>query len=440
MKRSFRILSLLLALIFILSLAPLAAFADGEDTEMTEEQLLLLKKKQEEEEEKEAAAAAAAAAVNNAPAPLQAPAQGAAPPPLQAPAQGAAPATVIPDNPAGGTVDEVKTGETMDTNNGEITTNNGEVTTNNGEVTNNEFDVDTNNGTVTNNDGTVTNNNGEVTNNNGGVTNNDGLVVTNNGEITNNDGIVGENTHTITNNSGLILANEGTVSINTGAVRNRDTGIVDYNAGGTVEGGTVNHDGYGLTVSGLPEGATATVSGTDVVTQGDTSFAPKETEDLKVSVSKKKGYKLDVSAGETSYTKTETDAGWTVSFGTVLGNLKVMLSKILNCGPVMVIDHPTVDEQYMDFIRSVVKKIKEAPKNTTVEVDAGPWLSYRTEVFQALAERTDVSLRTTYRRDGKLMRFTIPAGTDVVGAVGRRVVVEYPDLAKLLDITPETLK
>ncbi|MCR5577255.1 MAG: hypothetical protein K6F56_09630 [Oscillospiraceae bacterium] len=94
------------------------------------------------------------------------------------------------------------------------------------------------------------------------------------------------------------------------------------------------------------------------------------------------------------------------------------------------------DDQYMGFIDSVVGKIAQAPENGTVEIDAGVWQSYRTEVFQALAKRPDVTLKTTYKGAGGLMSFTIPAGADVLGAVGRRTVVTFAELAALLGVTP----
>ena len=344
MKKSLRILSLLLALVFLLSLAPMAAFADGEDVgELTEEELLRLQQEEEEERrrrEEQEAAAAAARLLQAAPAPAAAPVVSVPAPAGQ---------TVIP---AGTTVDEVTSGEVIDTNNGTVTNNNA-----GGEI---EF----NTGTVTNNQGTV-----------------------------------------------------------------------NFNAGGTVNGGTVKNDGYGLNLNNFLGSTDRAFYGTGVVANSDktAAFVPKKTSDLAVVFDHQDGCDMIVENGGVGYSAVYNAGVWMVSFDKVVNNLKIFFSKAIE-------RKPTLDEQYMDFINSVVRKIREAKKNSTVEIDAGYWLSYRTEVFQALADRPDVSLRTTYRRDGKIMRFTIPAGTDVLTAVYPEVVVEYPKLAELLHITPEQVK
>ena len=386
MKKSLRILSLLLALVFLLSLAPMAAFADGEDVgELTEEELLRLQQEEEEERrrrEEQEAAAAAARQLQAAPAPAAAPVVSVPAPVGQ---------TVIP---AGTTVDEVTSGEAIGTNNGTVTTNNGFIDTNNGTVTTNEETgkIDTNNGTVETNKGQIDTNNGTVTNNNAG----------------------------------------GEIEFNTGTVNG---GTVKYNAGGTVNGGRVENDGYGLNLNNFLGSTDRTFYGTGVVANSDktAAFVPKKTSDLAVVFDHQDGCDMYVENGGVGYSAVYNAGVWIVSFDKVVNNLKIFFTKA--------VEHkPTLDELYMDFINSVVRKIREAEKNSTVEIDAGYWLSYRTEVFQALADRPDVSLRTTYRRDGKIMRFTIPAGTDVLTAVYPDVVVEYPKLAQLLHITPEQVK
>ena len=403
MKKSLRILSLLLALVFLLSLAPMAAFADGEDGQLTEEELLRLQQEEEERRrrEEQEAAAAAARQLQAAPAPAAAPV-------VSVPASGGQ--TVIPDNPAGTTVDEVTSGEVMDTNNGTVTTNNGIIDTNNGTVTTNEFK------TVNNSDtGTVTTNNLTISTNNGTVTTNNFLINTNTGTVT-------------TNNAG------GEIEFNTGTVTNNQ-GTVNFNAGGTVNGGTVKNDGYGLYLNNFLGSTDRTFYGTGVVANSDktAAFVPKKTSDLAVVFDHQEDCDMYVENGGVGYSAVYNAGVWIVSFDKVVNNLKIFFTKAVE-------RKPSLDEQYMDFINSVVRKIREAEKNSTVEIDAGYWLSYRTEVFQALADRPDVSLRTTYRRDGKTMRFTIPAGTDVLTAVYPEVVVEYPKLAELLHITPEQVK
>ena len=425
MKKSLRILSLLLALVFLLSLAPMAAFADGEDVgELTEEELLRLQQEEEEERrrrEEQEAAVAAARQFQAAPAPAAAPV-------VSVPAPGGQ--TVIP---AGTTVDEVTSGEAIGTNNGTVTTNNGFIDTNNGTVTTNEETgkIDTNTGTVTTNEagGQIDYNDGTVTTNNGTVTTNEetGKIDTNNGTVETNKGKIDTNNGTVTNNNA-----GGEIEFNTGTVNG---GTVKYNAGGTVNGGKVENDGYGLNLNNFLGSTDRAFYGTGVVANSDktAAFVPKKTSDLAVVFDHQDGYDMYVENGGVGYSAVYNAGVWIVSFDKVVNNLKIFFSKAIE-------RKPTLDEQYMDFINSVVRKIREAEKNSTVEIDAGYWLSYRTEVFQALADRPDVSLRTTYRRDGKTMRFTIPAGTDVLTAVYPEVVVEFPKLAQLLHITPEQVK
>ena len=371
MKKSLRILSLLLALVFLLSLAPIAAFADGEDGQLTEEELLRLRQEEEERRRREEQEAAAAAARQ-----LQAAPALAAAPVVSVPAPVGQ--TEIPDNPAGTTVDEVKSDEEMGTNNGAVTTNEGSIGTNNGTVTTNEAGgkIDTNNGTVT--------------------------------------------------------TNEGEININTGTVNG---GTVKYNAGGTVNNGTVENNGYGVKLNNFDGNTARNFYGTGVVANSDktAAFVPKKTSDLEVVFQHQDGCDMNIDSGGVGYRYVYNAGVWMVSFDEVVNNLKIFFTKAVD-------REPTLEEQYMDFIYSVARKIREAKKDSTVEIDAGYWLSYRTEVFQALADRPDVSLKTTYRRDGKTMRFTIPAGTDVLTAVYPEVVVEYPKLAELLHITPEQVK
>ena len=446
MKKSLRILSLLLALVFLLSLAPMAAFADGEDVgELTEEELLRLQQEEEEERrrrEEQEAAAAAARQLQAAPAPAAAPV-------VSVPAPGGQ--TVIP---AGTTVDEVTSGEAIGTNNGTVTTNNGFIDTNNGTVTTNEETgkIDTNNGKVTTNEGSIGTNTGTVTTNeaDGEINTNNGKVTTNNGTVTTNNGTVTTNEETgkIDTNNGTVETNKGQIDTNTGTVTNNNAGgeiefntgtvnggTVKYNAGGTVNGGRVENDGYGLNLNNFLGSTDRAFYGTGVVANSDktAAFVPKKTSDLAVVFDHQDGCDMYVENGGVGYSAVYNAGVWIVSFDKVVNNLKIFFSKAIE-------RKPTLDEQYMDFINSVVRKIREAEKNSTVEIDAGYWLSYRTEVFQALADRPDVSLRTTYRRDGKTMRFTIPAGTDVLTAVYPEVVVEFPKLAQLLHITPEQVK
>ena len=178
-------------------------------------------------------------------------------------------ADTVADNPAGTTVTEISTGDTMDTNSGTVTTNNGTVTTNNGTVDTNFGTVTTNNGIVTTNNGTVTTNNGTGTvgTNSGIVTTNNGTVTTNFGTVTTNNGTVEDNANTVEANNNYILGNLGTLKTN--------NGTVEYNPG-TVEtnNGTVNNNDGSVIINNttgiVNEGYAGTNYGT--VKLGDTTW------------------------------------------------------------------------------------------------------------------------------------------------------------------------
>ena len=131
-------------------------------------------------------------------------------------------ADTVADNPAGTTVTEISTGDTMDTNSGTVTTNNGTGT------------VGTNSGIVTTNNGTVTTNFGTVTTNNGTVEDNANTVEANNNYILGNLGTLKTNNGTVEYNPGTVETNNGTVNNNDGSVIiNNTTGIVNEGYAGT---------------------------------------------------------------------------------------------------------------------------------------------------------------------------------------------------------------
>ena len=205
------------------------------------------------------------------------------------------------DTKAGQTVDEIKSGDTMNNNKGTVTTNNGtlkhnlsggEVVTNNKDITTNHTGgtVDTNasTGTITENWGTVNDNSGSIkTNeanpkegkagvvvvNNNSIGTNKGTVETNaeGGKIETNNGTVGEkdengNAVAGTGNNGTIETNNGTV------ISNNEDGTVVTNAkGGEIEtnNGTVGVvDEYETTPNGygkpIPEDGTGNFGNIDI--------------------------------------------------------------------------------------------------------------------------------------------------------------------------------
>ena len=90
------------------------------------------------------------------------------------------------------------------------------------------------------------------------------------------------------------------------------------------------------------------------------------------------------------------------------------------------------EDAFTRFCKNVAKQIREAPENGTVEVDATPWPGFQRRVFQALAERPDVTLTVTVSLNGEAAKLTIPAGLDLLSSVGNAKVTGFEDLAKLL--------
>ncbi|MDY3731411.1 MAG: hypothetical protein SO005_13540 [Candidatus Choladocola sp.] len=75
-----------------------------------------------------------------------------------------------------------------------------------------------------------------------------------------------------------------------------------------------------------------------------------------------------------------------------------------------------VDDSYvisgaMTFVKNIVKMIKEAPENGTVEITTSNFSCYTSFILKELSKRPDVSLKTTFKdKDGNMKTFTIPAG------------------------------
>ena len=62
-------------------------------------------------------------------------------------------------------------------------------------------------------------------------------------------------------------------------------------------------------------------------------------------------------------------------------------------------------------MKNIVKMIKEAPENGTVEITTSNFSCYTSFILKELSKRPDVSLKTTFKdKDGSMKTFTIPAG------------------------------
>ena len=84
---------------------------------------------------------------------------------------------------------------------------------------------------------------------------------------------------------------------------------------------------------------------------------------------------------------------------------------------------------YYLFNKAVVKQIKNAEDGSTVTVDATGWASFMRMVFEALAERPTVTLVVKYGNNKEL---TVPAGADILSAIGDAQDVLFTRLAKLV--------
>ena len=209
------------------------------------------------------------------------------------------------DTKAGQTVDEIKSGDTMNNNKGTVTTNNGNLNHNllGGEVVTNNKDITTNhtggtvktnasNGTITENWGTVNDNSGSIkTNeanpkegkagvvvvNNNSIGTNKGTVETNaeGGKIETNNGTVGKkddngNAVAGTGNNGTIETNNGTVITNneTGTVGEKDengNAVAGTGNNGTIEtnnGTVISNNEDGTVVTNAKGGEIETNNGT----------------------------------------------------------------------------------------------------------------------------------------------------------------------------------
>ena len=84
---------------------------------------------------------------------------------------------------------------------------------------------------------------------------------------------------------------------------------------------------------------------------------------------------------------------------------------------------------YYLFNKAVVKQIRNAEDGSTVTVDCTGWASFMRMVFEALAEHPSVTLVVKYGNNKEL---TIPAGTDILSAIGNAQDVLFTKLAKLV--------
>ena len=94
---------------------------------------------------------------------------------------------------------------------------------------------------------------------------------------------------------------------------------------------------------------------------------------------------------------------------------------------------------YNVFSQNTMKKILEAPAGATVEVTTSRWISFHRMVYQALADRPDVTLTISFldgEYRGNRYRVTIPAGTDTLSLLNGTDYCGFLYLGELFGLTP----
>ena len=93
---------------------------------------------------------------------------------------------------------------------------------------------------------------------------------------------------------------------------------------------------------------------------------------------------------------------------------------------------PALLDPFTQFSMNVAYRIRTAPENGVVEVDADFHPGLQRIVFEALAARPDVTLKLTCRVLGQPTELTVPGGTDLLTPLGTEDVMTFEDMAKVL--------
>ncbi|MCR5675676.1 MAG: hypothetical protein K6G16_08210, partial [Lachnospiraceae bacterium] len=91
------------------------------------------------------------------------------------------------------------------------------------------------------------------------------------------------------------------------------------------------------------------------------------------------------------------------------------------------------------FNVNAANRIKKAPQGGTVKISTNRWLSFHHMVFDALAERPDVTVQVDFLEQGHKgakKRIVIPAGTDVQSLLDSNGYAGFLYLASKLGTVP----
>ena len=93
-----------------------------------------------------------------------------------------------------------------------------------------------------------------------------------------------------------------------------------------------------------------------------------------------------------------------------------------------------VPDDFTQFCLSLAERIRRAAKNGTVEADCSMWEGLKGDVFAALQDRSDVTLKITYLAKGEKTELEIPAGkgADLVKALGDKALLTWEEIAKVV--------
>ncbi len=365
-------------------------------------------------------------------------------------------ALAVDDNPEGGTT-LLSGDDAMENNLGTV-----KIMRDNSTIENNSGTVDSmvHNSSIANNSGEVTEMSSEssITNNSGtvgsmvsqaSIENNSGTVgsMTGYASIENNSGNVRSmNGHTyVENNTGTIGSMIGLtyVANNSGTIGSMsDNTYVENNYGGLVPDlSRVRNNYFGVEID--TENAEASDKSGFTVYDGKDYLKDDDSARSSVTVTPAEGYAIDkpvLDAGSGTMDAAASGNGWRLTFSGLTKNIKLsIIGKLLQTEPEEPDEpdeptEPTKPEEYSledafaRFNRRAVSAIRNAPENGTATVEAGNWINFLRSVPEALAERPDVTLEIHYGGE----TLTVPAGTDLLGAMGDARTITFAEIAELI--------